>query len=125
MTLPLELTYRGLEKSDFLEIAVKKKCLKLARLDLSITHCHVILSCPHQHQHKGRQYEVHIEVRVPGTQLAVTHKTSKQGIQEDIYPVITDAFSALERQLAKWNDKRHLDIKAHSRPAKPPVEQTE
>lgn len=122
MKLPLELTFRGFEKSDFLEDAVKNRCNKLERLDNGRTHCHVILNSPHQHQNKGRQFEVHIEVRVPGAQLAVTRKTTKKGIQEGLYPVISDAFAAMERQLTKWRDKRHLDVKAHSLPLKPRFE---
>ena len=125
MTLPLELTYRGLTKSDFLENAVSSRYEKLSRLDCGITYCHVILDSPNQNQLKGRDYEVHIEVRVPGSQLAVTRKTTKKGVQEDLYPVIADAFSAIERQLIKWNDKRHLDVKAHSRPAKPLFEDSD
>ena len=122
MTLPLELTYRGLEKSDFLEKAVTDRYTKFERLDWGITHCHVILDSPHHHQHKGRLYEVHIEVRVPGNQLAVSHKTTRNGSQEDIYLLIKNAFTAMERQLIKWSDKRHLDVKAHSRPLKPEIE---
>lgn len=124
MSNPLELTFRGMGKSDFIEEAVRSRYQKLSRLGCDITHCHVIVDCPHQHQQKGRQYEVHIELHVPGAQLTVSHKASKKGVQEVLYPVIADAFDAMERQLNTWNDKRHQEVKAHSLPTQPGFEES-
>lgn len=117
MAIPLELSYRNLEKSEFIENNVKERCKRLELLCDELTYVHVVLSSPHQSQHKGNQYEVHIELRLPGNPLAVTKNTGNSSAHEDFYVALRDAFDALERQLTQWKEKRRHDVKAHSRPS--------
>jgi len=119
MTIPLELSFRKIEKSEFIENNVKERCKRLERLSGEITHCHVVVSAPHQNQTKGNHYEVHIEVRVPGTELVVAHNTGASDAHEDFYVALRDAFDALERKVTRWKEKRRLEVKAHSRPSCP------
>ncbi|MBX2838211.1 MAG: HPF/RaiA family ribosome-associated protein [Gammaproteobacteria bacterium] len=116
MTIPLELSFRNFENSEFIEAKVKERCKRMEVLCDEITFCHVVLSAPHQRQAKGKHYEVHIELRLPGTGLAVTKNTGNSEAHDDFYVAIRDAFDALEHQLIQWKDKRCYDVKAHSRP---------
>lgn len=121
MAIPIELSFRNLEHSDFVENKVRKRCVKLEAICNEITYCHVVLSSPHKHQHKGNHYEVHLEVRVPGAEIAVTRNTGASSAHEDLYVAIRDAFTAIERKITRWKEKRRLDVKEHSRPEKPPI----
>ena len=121
MAIPLELSFRHLKRSDFIEDKIKERCKRLESLSGEITYCHVVVSAPHHHQNKGNHYEVNVELRVPGTELAVTKNTGVSDAHEDLYVAIRDAFEAVERQLTRWKEKRRLDVKAHSRPATPDV----
>lgn len=121
MALRLELSFRNLERSDFVESNIKQRCKRLESLSHEITFCHVVVSSPHQHQNKGHHYEVHVELRVPGTVLAATKNTGTSEAHEDLYVALRDAFEALERQLTRWKEKRRLDVKQHSRPAQPDI----
>jgi len=118
MAIPVEVSYRRLEPSDFVEAKVNEKLASLESLCNEINRAHVVLSSPHHHKQKGNQYEVHIELYVPGTELVVTKNTGVSHEHEDFYVALRDAFDAMERQLTKWKEKRRLDVKAHSRPPK-------
>ncbi len=121
MAITIELSFRNLERSEFIEDNIKQRCKRLESLSDEITFCHVVVSAPHQHQHKGNHYEVHVELRVPGTELAVTKNTGVSDAHEDLYVALRDAFEALERQLNRWKEKRRSDVKEHSRPPRPEV----
>jgi len=121
MKIPLELSFRNMEHSDFVERKIHERCRRLDGLSDEITRCHVVVGAPHQHQHKGFHYEVHVELRVPGTELAVSRNTGTSSAHEDLYVAIRDAFVAIEKQLGRWKEKRRRDVKAHSRPAAPEV----
>ena len=113
MNTPLDLSFRNMESSDFVEHKIKERCRRLDTLSNEITRCHVVVSAPHQHQYKGFHYEVHVELRVPGTELAVSQNTGTSSAHEDLYVAIRDAFVAVEKQLARWKEKRRRDVKAH------------
>ena len=97
METPLELTFRNMNHSEHLEELVREKVARLEHFSDQITSCHVAIEAPHKHQTKGRHYEVRIEVRVPGTELAISHHPGDTN-------AIRDAFSAMERKLKKWKE---------------------
>jgi len=119
MTIPMELTYKRLEPSDFIEQKVQHRLKQLESICTDINRVHIVLSSPHHRMHQGNHYEVHIELYVPGTELVVTRNTGTSEAHEDFYVALRDAFDAMERQLKRWKEKRRLDVKAHSRPSVP------
>jgi len=119
MAIPVEVSYRRLDPSEFVEEKVRERLASLESHCNEINRAHVVLSSPHQHKHKGNHYEVHIELYVPGTELVVTKNTGASQEHEDFYVALRDAFDSMERQLTKWKEKRRMDIKAHSRPSAP------
>jgi len=119
MAIPIEISYKRLEPSDFIEQKVQLRLKQLESISAEITRAHVVLSSPHHRKHQGNHYEVHIELYVPGTALAVTRNTGVSDAHEDFYVALRDAFDAMERRLKRWKQKRRLDVKAHSRPSAP------
>ena len=113
METPLELSFRNMDASDFVAGLVREKVEKMERLFDGITSCHVYVEAPHRHQHKGNQYEVRIEVRVPGTELTVNNKPGDVNAHEDINVAVRDAFNAMERQLKRWKQKISGEVKSH------------
>lgn len=116
MQTPLEIHFTNMERSDFVEAAVREKAARLERFFGGITSCHVYIDAPHHHHHKGNHYEVRVELRVPGSELAVNNKPGNVNAHEDVYVAIRDAFNAVERQLKKWKQKAGGQIKAHEMP---------
>ena len=121
MAIPLELNFKNFERSEFIEKKVKERCERLESMCDEITHCHVVLTAVHRHQNRGMHYEVHVELRVPGSGFAVTKDSGTSEAQEDFYVALRDAFDVLERHITQWKEKRRHDAKAHSRPSVPEV----
>ena len=113
MQIPLEIDYRNLEPTTALTTAIRKKTAKLEQFYDRITGCHVTLEAPHRHHHKGKEYQVHIRLTLPGTVLAVSHASGNQAHQ-DAYVAIRDAFAAAERQLEDYVRIRRGATKTHA-----------
>lgn len=113
---PLEIHFTNMERSDAVEKAARARVERLERLFDGITSCHVFVGASHRRQRKGNLYEVRIEVRVPGTELAVNNKPGDVNAHEDVHVAIRDAFNAMERQLKKWKQQFRGQPKAREAP---------
>lgn len=51
------------------------------------------------------QFEIRFEIRVPGTELAVSHRPGDLSTHEVVHVTVRDAFDAMERQLKDWKPK--------------------
>lgn len=102
MQTPLEIHFKNMGRSEAVETAVRERIGKLEKLFDGITSCHVYIDAPHRHHRKGNHYEVRMEVRIPGKELAVNNKPGDVNAHEDVYVAIRDAFNAMERQLKRW-----------------------
>jgi ribosomal subunit interface protein len=102
----LQIAFRGMEPSDAVEQRVRERAERLARLNDRITHCNVVIQAPHNHRHKGKLYEIRIQLQTPGAEILVNREGSQNPAHEDIYVAVRDAFEAAERQLAELSAKR-------------------
>jgi len=116
METPVEIAFRNMEPSEFVEKRVRERVDRLEQFYDRITSCHIQIEAPHKHHRKGNPYEIHIEVRVPGTELAVNHKPGNRHTHDDVYVAIRDAFDAMERQIKKWKQKANAEVKVHDAP---------
>lgn len=104
MQTPLEISFQNIDHSEAVESAVRQRAEKLEQLSNEITSCHVFIKEPHKRHSQGNQFEVHIEVRLPGKELAVSSNPGDVNAHEDAYVTIRDAFNAMERQIKKWKE---------------------
>jgi ribosomal subunit interface protein len=102
MQTPLEVHFNNMERSEAVEAAVRERAGKLEQFFGGITSCHVYIDAPHHRHRKGNRYEVRLEIRIPGTELAVNNKPGDVNAHEDVHVAIRDAFNAMERQLKRW-----------------------
>jgi ribosomal subunit interface protein len=114
MQIPLQVTFRNIDHSDFIEAAVKEKMEKLEHFADSITGCKVIIEAPHKHHQKGVLYRVKIDITVPGKEIVVNHHSDDHHAHEDVYVAIRDAFNAAKRQLEDFVRQRRGDVKTHA-----------
>ena len=100
MQIPLEISYKNMEKSEAVEARIREKVeKKFERYAGRITSCRVLVEAPNRHHAHGSCFEVRIDVHVPGEELVVTQKGSKDPAHTDVYVAIRDAFDAAVRQL--------------------------
>jgi cold shock CspA family protein/ribosome-associated translation inhibitor RaiA len=116
MQVPLELTFRGMDRSAPIEERIREKVDGLEKFYDRITSCHIVVESPHHHQNKGAIYRVMIDLRVPGKEIVVGRESGKDHSHEDVLVAIRDAFDAARRQLQDYIRTRRGHVKVHEEP---------
>ena len=108
MQIPLQITIRDVEHSEALEAHIRSKVSKLEEFFNHITSCRVVVEMPHKHRQQGKQFNVRIDIGVPGSEIVINHDH-----HEDVYVALRDAFDAAKRRLEDYARKIRGDIKTH------------
>jgi ribosomal subunit interface protein len=106
MKLPLEITFRGVDRSEDLESRIRDKAAKLDRFCDNITGCRVVVEAPHNRHTKGNLFHVRIDLSVPGNEIVVNREPHQHRDHEDVWIAVRDAFNAAQRQLQSYSRKR-------------------
>ena len=99
MQIPVEITFREIERSEAVEARIRDWVDKLERVYDRITRCEVTVGTPHRHHRKGRQFSVRIRLTVPQGEIVASHDPGPDETHEDVYVALRDAFIAAKRQL--------------------------
>lgn len=118
MQLPLQISFVGMEPSEFVAAELRAHAACLERFHPHLTSCRVVLSAPHHHQHKGRLYSVRIDLTVPGAEIAVNREHSLDRTHEDLRVAIRDAFDAARRRLEDCARVQRAQVKQHAPPTR-------
>ncbi|MBZ8180119.1 HPF/RaiA family ribosome-associated protein [Oscillatoria salina] len=114
MKIPLEISYRGVDKSEAIESLIRQKASKLEQVCNYMNSCRVIVEKIHEHPKSGSPYRVRIDMTVPpGHELAVDKSPDAGKQYEPLDAVIRDAFEAARRQLKELTEKQRGDVKFH------------
>ena len=114
MQLPVEISYRGVDKTDEIETLVRDKASRLDKFCDHINRCDVIIEQPNHAQHSGSPFRVRIDVTVsPNHELVADEKPIKHEMHEPLSKVVNDAFKTMERQLKELTDRQHNKVKHH------------
>lgn len=114
MQLPLEVTYRGLERNDFIHDLIQKKSTKLERACPHMISCRVVLEREQKQKRTGSEYKIRVELGVPpGHNLVVTRKTLILQAQKDLPPLVREAFEAAERKIKELAAQQKGRVKSH------------
>ena len=97
MFTPLQISLRGIATSDALQRAIRDKAQKLEHFYDRITGCRVALTLDARHQHQGRQFSVHVGVKLPGGAIEITREHDR-----NLHVALRDAFDAARRQLEDY-----------------------
>lgn len=108
MQIPLQITLRSLAPSEALDRRIREKADKLGEFCDHITSCRVVVGEPHKHHRQGKQFNVRIDIGVPGREIVVTREHD-----EDVYVALRDAFDAAKRQLENYVRQQRGDVKTH------------
>jgi cold shock CspA family protein len=114
MRVPPEISFRNVEKTEFLEDLIREKVARLERLCDYLISCRVAVESPQEHQESGQPFRVRIDLKVPpGHELVATKEPTEGDIHNELPGVLRDAFGALERQLKKLVEQQRGEIKRH------------
>lgn len=110
MELPLQISFRGIGASEALRADIHERALRLERHGDSLQRCRVVVELSGKHKRHGRQFTVHIELKVRHGDIAVSRQHD-----EDIHIALRDAFEAAQRQLDDHLRAQRGEVKAHTR----------
>lgn len=113
MKLPLQITFRNMNPSEVIEANIRDKADKLNQVFPHIMSCRVVVEAGHKHHHQGNIYDVHIDLKVPDKEIAVSREAGLNHAHEDVYVAIRDAFDAAKRQLQNYSAKIQREVKTH------------
>lgn len=105
MQTPLQISFHDVNHSDAVEERVREKVKKIEHFFDHITSCRVVIEKPHKHNHQGKLFDVHIDLKVPGHEFVVKGDKGDHA-HEDVYVALRNAFDALTRQIKAHTEKR-------------------
>jgi ribosome-associated translation inhibitor RaiA len=73
MTIPVQITFHGIEASPAIDEYIRKRARKLETFSRRVTYCRVAVEAPQHHQKHGFGYRVRVEMNVPGAALVIAH----------------------------------------------------
>ena len=110
MQLPVNITYRGVEKSDKIDDLVMTHAARLDKFCDHINRCDVAIEQPNHAHQKGNPFRVRIDVTVrPRHELVAEEQGTDNGTHEPLKKVIHDAFKTMERQLRHLVEKQRRE----------------
>jgi len=114
MQVPLEISYRDVQKTDAVEDLIYEEADKLERVCDYIMSCRVAVEQPHKHQRTGKHYRVRIDLTVPPNhELVVTRDSGDSEAVKPIHAVLRSTFNAARRKLEKLVDQQRGEVKSH------------
>ena len=120
MQIPIQVTFKGVERSDAVEARVRERAQKLERFADHITSCRVVVERATHSHHKGDVYHVRVDVTLPGGELAATRDPERGDAHENVYVAVRDAFDAMRRQLSEFVRRQRGKEQQHR--SRPPPE---
>ena len=117
MEVPLEISYRGLEKNPTIENLIRRKVAILERVCDYIVSCHVSIERSQQRHRTGNPYLVRIDIKVPPGHEIVVKRTSTVGPgEEPLTTVLRHAFDSARRQLDRLVERQRGEVKVRREP---------
>lgn len=113
MLIPLQISFSNMTASDTIRARIEELASRLGRFHERIVSCRVVVSAQNRHQRKGRLYKVSIDLKLPGSEIAVNRSPAEDHAHEDVYVAIRDAFEALTRRLEDVARQSRGDVKTH------------
>lgn len=109
MVNSLNIKFHNIPASEAVEAEIRKRAEKLSQISDRINRCDVTVETSGKHKHQGHEYEVRIDLTIPGAEI-VLNRTHPN---EDVYVAVRDAFDAAARKLKEHLQVQRGDVKAH------------
>lgn len=116
MQTPVEISWHNMEPARHVEERVHHRIERLDQFFDRIMGCHVVVEASHYRHRQGNQYEVRIDLTLPGGELSVNKRPGDDNAHVDLLVAVRDAFDAMERQLKRWKDQHKGRPEEHAGP---------
>jgi cold shock CspA family protein/ribosome-associated translation inhibitor RaiA len=116
MQLPLQITFRHMAPSPALEARIRQRAEELDQFFDRITSCRVVVEPANRRHQQGNLFEVHIDLTVPGREIAIGRDSGTNHAHEDAHVAVRDAFDSAKRLLEDHARRRRGEAKLHTVP---------
>jgi ribosome-associated translation inhibitor RaiA/cold shock CspA family protein len=116
MQVPLQISFRHMDPSPALEARIRQRAEELEKFFGRITACRVVVECANRRPQQGRLFEVHIDLNLPGAEIAVGRDPGANHAHEDAHVAVRDAFDAVRRRLEDHVRDHRGAVKQHAVP---------
>ena len=116
MQLPLQITFRHMDTSDAVAARIRERAEELERFFDRIVSCRAVVECRHPRHQQGNLFQVRVDLKVPGREIAVGRDPAAHHAHEDVYVAIRDAFDTTRRLLEDYVREARGDVKLHTVP---------
>ncbi len=115
MERPLQIAFRNMASSEFIEALVRERVERLQRFHPNITGARVVVEVPHRSAEGGKTpIGIAVEIDVPGhNPLVAKGEQDRREMKGDQSAVINHVFEAIERQLEQTAAIRNREVKNH------------
>jgi cold shock CspA family protein len=113
MKLPLQISFHNTDPVPEAEEVIRERAERLDRYCDRITSCRVVVDVPHRRHRTGNQYQIRVDITVPGDEIAVSREAPENSAVKGLQDAIKDAFNAADRLLEDFVRKQRRDVKHH------------
>lgn len=115
MDRPLQIAFKDLDSSAYLEGLIRERVDRLERFHHRIIGCRVVIEIPHRSPRSAKQpIGVAVEVEVPGRNTIVAKdEENRHDTKNDQTVVINRVFDAVQRQLEDAAKIQRGEVKVH------------
>jgi putative sigma-54 modulation protein len=107
MQQPVEIQFQGMDHSDALEARVRDEVEQLEEACPQLLSCRVFIKAAHHRKGAGDLYEVQVDMKVRGQEVAAGHQQDKADKHhEDAHDAVRHAFQLAEKRLRTFLDRR-------------------
>jgi hypothetical protein len=106
LDLPLEIQYRGVDRTDALDRLIQRQAARLERFHPHITSCRVAVSQPHRKHTNASRFRVRLRCMVPpGRELVAAVGPSDGDPLQPLSAMVREAFFTMERKLKVLSER--------------------
>ncbi len=118
MKLPLQISFHNLEPSETIEARIREEAAQLDEFCDHVMSCRVVVDVPHRHHLTGNVYQVRIDIKVPGEEIAVVREPAEHDpFYKNVNAAIRDAFESAARRLEDYVRRQRKVVKRHEAPS--------
>jgi cold shock CspA family protein len=114
MKLALQISFHNLERIEAVENRILEEAAQLDQFCDRIMSCRVVVDVPHRHHLVGNVYQVRLDIKVPGEEIAIVQEPAQHDpFYENVNVAIRDAFNSAARKLEEYVRRQRQDVKHH------------